>query len=171
MHKNNERLFFKQLHIQDLVDKLVTRKNISLQSPFRFISTNDSNKKFQNEFSGLNKIDLSYLVQVNEKDLYVIIREFNEEVLAFIVLKDWGTHFEIKLVQRNRDLSLPDIKAGAELIILAEDLSRQFNYKKLVLYSVENKISYYKNLGYVEKEIKITDPVYGTLTKMEKKVA
>jgi hypothetical protein len=148
----------------------MTRKNISLQSPFRFIGTNDSNKKFQNEFSGLNKIDLSYLVQVNEKDLYVVIREFNEEILAFIVLKDWGTHFEIKLVERNRDPSLPDIKAGAELIILAEDLSRQFNYKRLVLYSVENRISYYKSLGYVEKEIKITDPIYGILTKMEKKV-
>ena len=57
------------------------------------------------------------------------------------------------------------------MIILAEDLSRQFNYKKLVLYSVENRIPYYKNLGYVEKEIKITDSVYGTLAKMEKKMA
>src|SRR5574337_145918 len=148
----------------------MTRKNIFLQSPFRFIDKNDSGKKFQNEFSGLNKIDFAYLVQVDQKDLYVIVREFNEEILGFLVLKDWGTHFEIKLVERNRDQSLPDIKAGSELIILAEDISRQFNYKKLVLYSVENRISYYKNLGYVEKEIKITDPVYGTLTKMEKKV-
>lgn len=154
-----------------LVDKLMDRKIISLQPPFRFINKNDSNKKFQNEFSNFNKIDLVYLIQINEKDLYVIVREFNDDILAFIVLKDWGAHFEIKLVERNRDPSLPVIKAGAELIILAEDLSRQFNYKKLVLYSVENRISYYRKLGYVEKEIKVTDPVYGTLTKMEKKAA
>jgi hypothetical protein len=147
------------------------RKTISLQPPFRFIDKNDSNKKFQNEFSGFNKIDLAYLVQINEKNLYVIVREFNDNILAFIVLKDWGTHFEIKLVERNRDPSLPDIKAGAELIILAEDISRQFDYKKLVLYSVENRISYYKKLGYVEKDITIIDLVYGTLTKMEKKLA
>jgi hypothetical protein len=147
----------------------MTRNNISLQSPFRFIDKNNSNKKFPNEFSGLNKIDLSYLVKINEKDLYVVVREFNDEILAFIVLKDWSMHFEIKLVERNRNPSFPDIKAGAELIILAEDLSRQFNYKKIVLYYVENRISYYKNLGYAEKEIRITGPVYGTLTKMEKK--
>lgn len=113
---------------------------------------------------------MACLVQINEKNLYVIVREFDDDILAFIVLKDWDTHFEIKLVERNRNQSLPDIKAGAELIILAEDVSRQFNYKRLVLYSVENRISYYKNLGYVEKDIKTTDQVYGTLTKMEKKV-
>ncbi|MGI0062491.1 MAG: hypothetical protein ACREBA_08580, partial [Nitrosotalea sp.] len=94
------------------------RKTISLQQPFRFIDKNDSNKNFQNEFSGFNKIDLAYLVQINEKNLYVIVREFNDDILGFIVLKDRGTHFEIKLVERNRNISLPDIKAGAELIIL-----------------------------------------------------
>ncbi|MGI0046327.1 MAG: hypothetical protein ACREBB_03955 [Nitrosotalea sp.] len=149
----------------------MARKIISLQPPFRFIDENDRIKKFQNEFSDLNKIDLSYLVEINEKDLYVIVRELNDDILAFTVLRDWGTHFEIKLVERNRDPSLPDIKPGAELIILAEDISRQFNYKKLVLYSVENRISYYKKLGYVEKEIIVIDPVYGTLTKMEKNLA
>jgi len=149
----------------------IIRKTISLQPPFRFINENDSNKKFQNEFSGFNKIDLAYLVQINEKNLYVIVREFNDDIMSFIVLKDWDTHFEIKLVERNRDPSLPDIKAGAELIVLAEDVSKLFNYKKLVLYSVENRISYYKNLGYVEKGIKVIDPVYGTLTKMEKNLA
>lgn len=149
----------------------MARKIISLQLPFRFIEKNDSSKKFQNELSGINKIDLAYLVQIDEKDLYVIVREFNNTIAAFIVLKDWGTHFEIKLVERNRDPSLPDVKAGAELIILAEDISRQFNYKKIVLYSVENRISYYGKLGYLEKDIKVTDTVYGTLTKMEKKMA
>lgn len=155
----------------NIIIHVLARKIFKLNEPYREITPADAKKPFQNELSSLNKIDLAYLVQINEKDLYVIVREFNGDILAFIVLKDWNTHFEIKLVERNRNPSLPDIKAGAELIILAEDISRQFNYKKIVLYSVENRISYYGKLGYLEKDIRVTDTVYGTLTKMEKKVA
>ena len=110
---------------------MTLRKDVVLEPPFRFIEKDDANKRFENDFLSLNRIDLEYLASINKNDLYVIVREVEEAVGGFIVLKDLETHFEIKLVELNRDPSIPDIKTGAELIIYVEKICRQFNYKKI----------------------------------------
>ncbi len=146
---------------------VLTRKNITLEPPFRFIDSTDATKTFVNELSSINKVNLANILPENTGCRYVIVYEFNEEILAFIVLWDHGTHFEIELVEANR-ASQTEIKGGSALLSLTEDLSKRLDYDMIMLYSVQNRISYYQNRGYEQTDEIVEDPVYGILTKMIK---
>ncbi|MGI0072275.1 MAG: hypothetical protein ACREA3_00475 [Nitrosotalea sp.] len=146
---------------------VLTRKNITLEPPFRFIDSSDAAKTFVNELSPINKVNLVNILPENVGCRYVIMYEFNEEILAFIILWDHGTHFEMELVEANRAFQT-DIKGGAALLLLTEGLSKRLNYDKIVLYSVQNRIYYYQNHNYELTDETVEDPVYGTLTKMIK---
>jgi hypothetical protein len=145
----------------------MTRKNITLEPPFRFIASSDATRTFVNELTPINNVNLANIWPENTGCRYVIVCEFNEEILAFIILWDHDTHFEIELVEANRAVQT-DIKGGAALMLLTEDLSRRLNYDHIVLYSVQNRISYYQNHGYELTDETVEDSLYGTLTKMIK---
>lgn len=120
---------------------------MTLEPPFRFIDSSDATKTFVNELTPINKVNLANILQENAGCRYVIVYEFNEEILAFIVLWDHGSHFEIELVEANRAFQT-NIKGGAALLLLIRNLSKKLNYDKIVLYSVQNRISYYQNHNY-----------------------
>ena len=145
----------------------MTRKNITLEPPFRFIDSTDAAKTFVNELTPINNVNLANILSENTGCRYVIVYEFNEEILAFVVLWDHGAHFEMELVEANRAFQT-DIKGGAALLLLTEDLSKRLNYDKIVLYSVQNRISYYQNHKYELTCETVEDPVYGTLINMIK---
>lgn len=145
----------------------MARKNITLEPPFRFIDSSDTAKVFVNELSQINNVNLVNILTENAGRRYVIVYEFNGEILAFIVLWDHDTHFEIELVEANRVFQ-SDIKGGAALLSLTEDLSKRLDYDKIVLYSIQNRVSYYRNHDYELTDETVEDPVYGTLTKMVK---
>lgn len=148
--------------------EVMSRKNITLEPPFRFINSSDSEKTFANELTPINSINLSNIVSENSGSRYVIVYESNEGILAFIILWDHGTHFEVELVEANRACRT-NIKAGAALLSLVEKLSKKLNYGKIVLYSVQNRISYYRTYHQYElTDETVTDPTYGVLTKMIK---
>jgi hypothetical protein len=87
--------------------------------------------------------------------------------LAFVIIWDHDTHFELELVEANI-LHKTLLHPGTLLVNLVDDISRQFNYQRIVLYSVQDRISYYEKLGYIQLDEKVRDPKYGMLTKMEK---
>ncbi|MDE2590241.1 MAG: hypothetical protein KGL95_11345 [Patescibacteria group bacterium] len=148
--------------------EIMSRKNITLELPFRYINHSDSEKTFANELTPVNSINLSNILSENSGCRHVIVYESNDDILAFIILWDHGTHFEVELVEANRACQTK-IKAGAALLLLTERLSKKLNYDKIVLYSVQNLIPYYRNHHQYEltDEI-IMDPTYGPLTKMIK---
>jgi predicted GNAT family N-acyltransferase len=145
------------------------RKNIQLELPLRFIDSDDTRKQFQNELSPVNNIDLNDLVLENHDNQYTIVYDFHDQVLAFVVLWDHGDHFELRLVEANR-LYPTELHPGTILIKAIDDISRQFGYQKIVLDSTSNRVSYYKNLGYVEDELNEPFHVdgYGVLVPMIK---
>jgi len=77
----------------------LTRKNITLEPPFRFIDSTDAAKTFVNELTPINNVNLANILSENTGCRYVIVYEFNEEILAFVVLWDHGAHFEMELVE------------------------------------------------------------------------
>ena len=148
-------------------DKPYKRKNIALEPPFRIIQQSDASKAFVNELTATNNVNLSNILTENKGRRYVIVAEFEAEVLAFIVLWDHGTYFEVELVEANRAVRT-EIKGGAALLDLIEDLSKGLGYGMIVLYSIQSRVSYYRNRGYEQVEGILEDPVYGILTKMVK---
>lgn len=90
---------------------------------------------------------------MNQDNQYVIVYESNDEnqILAFIVLWDYGSYFEIRLVEANR-LYPTNIHPGSYLIEKIDDISRQFGYKKIIVDVLEKKVPLYKILGYVEDQ-------------------
>jgi hypothetical protein len=71
---------------KDKENVIPTRKNITLEPPFRFIDSSDAAKTFANELIPINKVNLANILPENAGCRYVIVYEFNEEILAFIVL-------------------------------------------------------------------------------------
>lgn len=145
------------------------RKKFVLNLPFRQIRKSDSNKRFENEFFEFNHITMTDLVSANKKNQYVFVYDNDSEILAFLVFKDTGTHFHLVLVETNR-MFKTDLKPARQLIILIENLSKHFDYHKITLYSVVEKIPLYHKLGYEKTGQTVLDPTYGKLTMMKKEL-
>jgi len=144
------------------------RKTFNLNLPFREIKQEDVGILFDNELLESNGVDLAFLFEKNMGNLYVFVYELDGKVLAFIEFIDTGTHFHLDLVETNRLFPTPSLKPGGKLILLLELISKQNNYSKITLNSVQNKVEYYKKLGYTKTGETIPNVAYGPLTKMEK---
>lgn len=147
----------------------MTRKEFILNLPFREIVFSDGSQPFANELQPINHIDLSYLVDKNIGDRHIFVYELDGKVLAFMTFLDREDHFHLDLVEINRlHEEYKTIRPGLLLIRLLENLSRNAEYSKVTLHSVQNRILYYRALGYAITGNLISDPTYGPLTPMEK---
>ncbi len=148
------------------------RRKFLLNLPFREITQSDADKPFVNELQPINKIDLSYLVDKNLGNRYIFVYELDGDILAFMTFLDKDDHFHLDLVEVNR---LHDvckiIRPGFLLITLLENLSRGMVFSKITLHSIQKRISYYNDLGYVVIGTPIIHPDYGPLTPMEKSIS
>ena len=59
---------------------------------------------------------------------------------------------------------------GTDMMALAENVVRSLNVYKISLEAVEDKVNFYKKLGYTQKEPKYIDPEWGILVPMERKL-
>ena len=145
----------------------LSRKQFVLNPPFREINSSDASKEFANELYPINNIDLAYLVEQNIKNRYVFVYDFNDRVLGFIVFIDMDDHFYLDLVEVNQ-LYPESSGVGYMLIKLLENLAKRENYSRITLFSTENRIAYYQNLGYEITGESVQDQNYGSLTPMQK---
>lgn len=148
---------------------LLSRRKFALNLPFREIILSDAGQPFANDLQPINHIDLSYLVDKNIGNRYIFAYELNGKVLAFMTFLDKGDHFHLDLVEVNRLYEeSKTVRPGFLLITLLENLSRREGFSKVTLHSIQDRISYYRNLDYVAAGESISDSVYGSLTPMEK---
>ena len=59
---------------------------------------------------------------------------------------------------------------GTELMALAENVGRSLNIYKISLDAVEDKVNFYKKLGYIQKGQRYRHPDWGLLVPMERKL-
>ena len=59
---------------------------------------------------------------------------------------------------------------GTDLMALAENVGRSLNVYKISLDAVEDKVSFYKELGYSQKAPKYSDSKWGILVPMEREL-
>lgn len=146
------------------------RRKFNLSLPFREIKPTDAKQPFANELQPINRIDLSYLVDLNVGSRHIFVYDLDGKVLGFITFLDRGDHFHIDLVEANRihQESAGTIKPGFLLITLVENLSRQLGHSRITLHSIQERIPYYRALGYKVTGDPIQDPNYGLLSPMEK---
>ena len=82
---------------------------------------------------------------------------------------DEENHFHLDLVEANRAFSqYKSLRAGFLLITLLENISKNRGFSKITLHSVQDRISYYYNLGYEVTGEPTYHPDYGNLTPMQK---
>lgn len=145
----------------------MARKTFKLNPPFREIEASDAEKPFWNRLTPKNEIDLSYLVEQNRNKTHVLVYEFEDKVLGFVVVSDNDDHFHIDLIENNERFEESKGK-GYMLMILIEALSDIFGYSKITLHSTKDNIEYYRKIGYEIIGASSEDPKYGQLTPMEK---
>lgn len=146
----------------------MARKKIPLALPFRYIRRSDAKKRFYNPLSEINHVSLADLISRNRRYEYVVVYDATPDILGFIFFRDTGTHFYIVLVERNELVSYPELRPGTQLIQMVERISPNYDYKKVVVDSMDETISYYERLEYKKTGKIIDDPQYGMLTRMEK---
>ena len=145
------------------------RRKFILNLPFREIKQSDTSQSFANELQPINHVDLSYLAGLNVGNRYIFVYELDGKVLAFMTFLDKGDHFHLDLVEVNRlHDEYKTIRPGFLLITLLENLSKSSGYSMITLYSISERISYYRNLGYEVTGELMPHPDYGPLTPMKK---
>jgi hypothetical protein len=146
----------------------MVRKNFILTPPYREITNADGTKRFTNElFDNNNPLTLQDLVQANHDDQYVIVYEQNGNVLAFLLFEEKNTYVYLNLVATNR-LFDSGLQPGTKLVELLDVITKNFGHNRIELYSVQDKIEYYEELGYQNIGEIECDSVYGEVTKMVK---
>ena len=147
----------------------VVAKKVFPKPPFREINQSDVDKEFTNELQPINHIDLSYLIDLNNKNRYVFVYELDEKILAFMTFLDKENHFHLDLIEANRAFyQYKSLRAGFLLITLLENISKNLGFSKITLHSVQDRISYYNNLGYVVTGKPTYHSDYGNLSPMQK---
>ena len=146
-----------------------SRRKFVLNLPFREINPSDADQSFANELQPVNHIDLSYLVDLNTGNRYILVYELDGKVLAFLTFLDRGDHFHLDLVEVNRlHDEYKTIRPGFLLITLLENLSKSSGHSTITLHSIQERIQYYHNLGYEVTGEPVLNPDYGPLTPMMK---
>lgn len=147
----------------------MSRKQFVLNLPFREINQSDADQPFVNELQPINHIDLSHLTDRNVGNRHVFVYDLDGKVLAFITFLDRNDHFHLDLVEVNRlHQESRVVKPGFMLITLVENLSKQFGHSRITLHSIQDRLPYYRNLGYEVTGDAMPDHNYGPLTPMEK---
>ena len=147
----------------------MSRRKFVLNLPFREINPSDADQPFANELQPVNHIDLSYLVDLNTGNRYILVYELDGKVLAFMTFLDRGDHFHLDLVEVNRlHDEYKTIRPGFLLITLLENLSKSSGHSTITLHSIQARIPYYHNLGYEVTGEPVLNPDYGPLTTMMK---
>lgn len=146
----------------------MARKSLGLNPPFRQIESNDGKKEFWNRLTPKNRVDLSFLVEMNKGNRYVIVYEMVGKILGFLVFIDRGDHLYLDLVERN-EMIKGSRGAGFRLIVLLEIIAERLGYKRITLSSTQDNIAYYERLGYQVIGTPFDNPDYGKLTPMEKR--
>ncbi len=134
------------------------RRNFILEPPYREIHFEDKSKQFKNELFPQKDV-LADLVTMNTGNVHVFVYDQDGEILAFLMFYDYKTYFHIEFVATNR--LFPSQSAGTKLIKLLEGIGKELNYSHIQLDSLEQKIPYYKALGYVDTGI----PMVGNYDK------
>jgi hypothetical protein len=146
----------------------MTRRSLSLNPPYREIEYSDGKKEFWNRLTPKNQVDLSYLVDMNRGDQYVLVHEINGKILGFMTFLDKGDHLHLDLIERN-ELIEESQGSGFNLMLLIEIIAGNFDYSRITLYSTQENISYYLKLDYEIIGASFDNSDYGKLTPMEKR--
>lgn len=147
----------------------MARRLLNLNPPYRQIKDADGKKEFWNRLSPKNRIDLSYLVDLNIGNRYVIVYEVGGKILGFMTFLDLGDHLHLDLIERN-ELIEESHGVGFNLMMLLEILASSFGYSRITLLSTQENIRYYKALDYETIGPSFNNPDYGILTPMGKRL-
>lgn len=147
----------------------MTRRSLNLNPPYREIEHADGKKEFWNRLTPKNRIDLSYLVNINIGNRYVLVYEISGKILGFMTFLDHGDHLHLDLIERN-ELIEESHGVGFNLMMLLEIIATSCGYAKITLSSTQENIQYYQALDYEITGPSFNNPDYGSLTPMEKRV-
>lgn len=143
----------------------MTRKNFILTLPYREITSADGIKQFENELFPEGNV-LADVVTMNTNNRHVFVYEQNNEILAFLMFDDNDSYFHNEFVATNR-LIQSGLKPSTKLINFLEDLGKSLNYDSVELWSLDQQIPYYQNLGFNDTRITQIGN-YGPMSKMIK---
>ncbi len=147
----------------------MTRRSLNLNSPYREIEYSDRKKEFWNRLTPRNQVDLSYLVDMNREDRYVVVHEIDGKILGFMTFLDQDDHhLHLDLIERNESIE-ESRGTGFNLMMLLEIIAGNFGYSRITLFSTQENISYYQKLDYEINGSSFDNSDYGSLTPMEKR--
>jgi hypothetical protein len=147
----------------------MTRRTLNLIPPYREIEYSDRKKEFWNRLTPKNQIDLSYLVDMNVGNRYVVVYEIDDNILGFMTFIDQEDHLHLDLIERN-ELIKESYGTGFNLMMLLEIIADNFGYSRITLSSTQENIKYYQRLDYEIIGSSFDNPDYGKLIPMEKKL-
>ena len=137
----------------------------------RYIKQNDIEKPFDNILKRKNKIGLPEVFDYNIGQRHSLIYDYNDNILAFLVVDEYHDHFYLNLIENNQLFweECRCVNPAPKLIFFVEKVALSRDHSWIMLDSLKSTklVAYYQTLGYSKVGDEI-HPSYGYVIKMKK---
>jgi ribosomal protein S18 acetylase RimI-like enzyme len=141
---------------------------LQLGKTYHIINKNDCKYSIKSGNASMDKHSLKdfYNDSLNDDYLVVVKAEKNIPVGVIEIIID--DKFTVEMVAV--DITKQGLGIGTAMMIKAESIAKQLNFKEIYLEAVENKVEFYKNLGFEIYAEPHEENGWGWLFPMKKKI-
>ncbi len=143
-------------------------KKIRLRGGYRYIKKTDQGTIISGN-QAMDSISLEDLYNISLKDnnIIIIVKEEKKKTVAFMeIIKNSTFHVELISV----DHRFQKRGLGTSMLHLAEKIASKYGFTEIRLDAVEDKVEFYRDLGYIEYGEMFYDYEWGNLQPMKKKI-
>ncbi len=143
-------------------------KRIRLTGGYRYIKKTDQGSIISGN-QAMDSINLEDLYNLSLKDnnIIIIVKEERKKPVAFMEITKDGT-FHVKLISVDRRFQNRGL--GTSMLHLAEKIASKYGFAEICLDAVENKVEFYRYLGYIKDGDVFYDYEWENLQPMKKKI-
>ena len=143
-------------------------KRIRLTGGYRYIKKTDQGSIISGN-QAMDSINLEDLYNLSLKDnnIIIIVKEEKKKPVAFMEINK-GSTFHVELISVDRRFQNRGL--GTSMLHLAEKIASKYGFAEIRLDAVENKVEFYRYLGYMEDGDAFYDYEWGNLQPMRKKI-
>ncbi|SMD30650.1 Acetyltransferase (GNAT) family protein [Picrophilus oshimae DSM 9789] len=143
-------------------------KKFRLRGGYRYIKKTDQRRIISgNQVMDSISLEDLYNLSLKDNNIIIIVKEEKKKPVAFMeIIKNSPFHVElISVDQRFQKRGL-----GTSMLHLAEKIALKYGFTEIRLDSVEDKVEFYRDLGYTEYGEMFYDYEWGNLQPMKKKI-
>ncbi len=141
---------------------------LHLGKTYHIINKNDCKYSIKSGNSSMDEYTLKDFYNDSLYDNYLVVVKTEKNIPVGVIEIIMDDKFTIEMIEV--DITKQGTGTGTSMMIKAESIAKQLNFKEIYLEAVENKVEFYKNRGFEIYAEPYYDEDWGWLFPMKKKI-